>query len=74
MTEIETKIYISLGTRSRRALKKVKSRFSKKPRDYWPRSDLIRRLTQQFSLTETEAYNAMLNIRKEILRERNRGF
>ncbi|GET44566.1 hypothetical protein MiSe_93960 [Microseira wollei NIES-4236] len=74
MTELETKIYISLSTRSRRALKKTKSRFSKKPRNYWPRSDLIQRLTQQFFITEAEAYTAMLNIRQEVLREQNRGF
>lgn len=74
MTELETKIYISLGTRSRRALKKTQLWNNRKPKEYWPRRDLISRLTRQFSLSETEAYNVLLSIREKVLRESRRVF
>lgn len=74
MTELETKIYISLSTRSRRALKKTKGRFGRKLKDYRPRADLVNRLSQQLGISDTEAYNALLKIREEMLRQKNREF
>lgn len=74
MTELETKIYISLRTCSRRALKRVETRYSRKHKSYWPRRDLINRLCQQFNLTETEAYTAMLNLRRELSIPQRQGF
>lgn len=72
MSELETKIYISLSTRSRRALVKTSyrpGRLAGRKKSYFPRYALISRLMAQFKLSETEVINTLFAIRKYLLNQ-----
>ncbi len=62
MNEKQAKLYRSLCTRSKRALKRKKKR-NGKPYLYRPRGDLLSRLAEENDWTIEQAYTELLELR-----------
>lgn len=60
-------LYRQLGTPSRRAIKRVTSRFGK-PYTYKPRGDLLTRLARDNGLSLTETYQRLMDERQYLIR------
>lgn len=60
-------IYDSLTKETRLCIRRRRGRFGK-PYDWLPRINLVRRVAQQFSIPETEAFNRLIQIKDFIRR------
>jgi hypothetical protein len=59
-------LWPQLGTRTRRAISRAKTRFGR-PYDYRPRGTLLARLAQDNNITKEEAYRRLMAMRQHIL-------
>lgn len=66
-TEKEYKIYITLNTCTRKAMRKTTKKGGKPYHYRKPRIDLLRRIKSQFNLDTTEAHNILMSIRQKLI-------
>jgi hypothetical protein len=66
MTLLQWEIWIRLGTRSRRAIRREFKKYGK-PYRYTPRGDLLENLESEMGIPREQVYRELLAIRQEIL-------
>lgn len=65
-------LWYQLGTPSRRAIGRAKTRYGK-PYDYRPRGNLLERLARDNNLSKEEVYRQLMAIRQHLLTSNVRG-
>lgn len=64
---MELRLYYKLGTQSRRAIRRSKTRYGR-PYEYRPRGNLIRRLANETGQSYEQVLDQLMEERRELIR------